>query len=118
VATSASPAAAHAPATAASGEGGDPVDERQVDVGARILSRAPIPYPPSARQAEIEADVPLELVVGSDGRVVEARVLVRRGYGLDEAALDAVQRYRFSPAVRAGRPVRVRMRWTIQFRLG
>ena len=33
-------------------------------------------------------------------------------------ALNAIRLYRFSPALRAGRPVRVRMRWTIQFRLG
>ena len=44
--------------------------------------------------------------------------LRRAGYGLDEAALQAIRAYRFSPALRAGHPVRVRMRWTIQFRLG
>jgi len=41
----------------------------------------------------------------------------RAGYGLDEAALTAIRAYRFSPAVRAGRAVPVRMRWVVQFRL-
>ena len=70
-----------------------------------------------ARQAEIESDFPVEIVVDSDGSVAAARAVNRVGYGLDEAALRAIREYRFSPALRAGRPVRVRMRWTVQFRL-
>ena len=48
---------------------------------------------------------------------VLARALTHVGYGLDEAALRAIRAYRFSPARRAGRPVPVRMRWSVQFRL-
>lgn len=107
------PPAAPGPSTGS----GAPIAEAQVDVPARLLTAPRIPYPPSARQAELEADVPLEIVVGEDGRVADARPLAHRGYGLDEAALAAIRTYRFSPALRAGHPVRVRMRWTVQFRL-
>jgi outer membrane biosynthesis protein TonB len=48
---------------------------------------------------------------------VWARAGIRAGYGLDDAAARAIRDYRFSPAIRAGRPVAVRMRWTVQFRL-
>jgi TonB family protein len=88
-----------------------------VSVPARLLSSGPLPYPAAARQAEIEVDLPLELVVDGAGRVTAARGLTRVGYGLDEAALAAIRSYRFSPALRDGRPVPVRMRWTVQFRL-
>lgn len=96
---------------------GDVVGEDRVSVPARLLGSANVPYPASAREAEIEADVQVELVVGLDGRVSRARVVSRCGYGLDEAALQGVRNFRFSPALRDGRPVRVRMRWPVQFRL-
>lgn len=98
--------------------GGDVASEAEVNVPARLLSSGPLVYPPAARQAEIEIDFPLEIVVGVDGLVMSARAIGHAGYGLDEAALRAIRAYRFSPALRAGHAVRVRMRWTVQFRLG
>lgn len=93
------------------------VGERDVDVPARLLAAAPLAYPPAARSAEIELDFRLEIVVGARGDVTSARALSHAGYGLDEAALQGIRGYRFSPAVRAGRPVAVRMPWIVQFRL-
>jgi periplasmic protein TonB len=98
-------------------EGGTTFAESAVDAKARLASSVPVVYPETARAAELEADVRLELVVDPEGRVVSARPLAPRGLGLDEAALRAVRAYRFSPARRAGRPVRVRMEWTVAFRL-
>jgi periplasmic protein TonB len=91
--------------------------ESAVDVKARLSSSVPVIYPEAARAAEAEADVRLELVVDADGRVVTARSLAEHGLGLDEAACRAVRAYRFTPARRAGRPVGVRMEWTVAFRL-
>jgi periplasmic protein TonB len=96
---------------------GDAVGERDVSEPARLLSSSPLVYPPAARQAEIEIDFPVEIVVDAQGRVISTRAVTHAGYGLDEAALRAIRAYRFSPARRAGRPVGVRMRWTVQFRL-
>jgi len=102
----------------AGGAGVDPVlAAAAVDVPATLLSHPPALYPPAARRAVVEGDVAVEIVVGADGVVSDARALSDHGYGLDAAALQAVRAYRFSPARRAGRPVRVRMRWTVQFRL-
>ena len=88
-----------------------------MNVPARLLAASPLVYPPAARKAEIETDVPVEIVVDAGGRVVSARAVIRAGYGLDDSAVRAIRDYRFSPAIRAGRPVAVRMRWTVQFRL-
>jgi TonB family protein len=93
------------------------VPEREVTERARLVSSGPLRYPEAARRAELEADVALELVVGPDGRVASARVVRPAGYGLDDEAVRAVRAYRFSPARLDGRPVRVRMPWTVQFRL-
>lgn len=106
------------PAPAGGGGGTEPVaGERDVDAPARLLASSPLVYPQAARQAAIEIDFPVEIIVDLDGRVISARPLRRGGYGLDEAAIRAIRAYRFSPALRGGHPVRVRMRWTVQFRL-
>ncbi len=115
-AASASGEPAHATSSGASSE--ETLPESRVSVPARLLVKGPVPYPALARAAEIEADVPVEIVVDTSGRVVEARALARSGYGLDEAAVTGVRGYRFSAALRDGRSVRVRMRWVVQFRLG
>lgn len=89
----------------------------EVDAPARLLAASPVSYPPAARQAEIETDVPLEIVVDPAGHVVSARLTSKAGFGLDDEALRAIRGYRFSPALRAGQAVAVRMRWLVQFRL-
>ena len=106
------------PGSGASGAGdGEPVGEAAVDVPARLL-RGPTPvYPPEAAQADLEADVPLEIVVDATGHVQSARVLKQVGHGLEAASLKALRTYHFTPAIRHGRPTPVRMKWTMVFRL-
>jgi len=93
------------------------LDENGVSTRAEVAFGPTPVYPTAARAAQVELDVPVELVVDEVGRVAEARVLRHAGFGLDEAALDAIRRYRFTPAQRDGHAVAVRMRWTMQFRL-
>ncbi len=93
------------------------VPERQVTTRAKLLNAADVAYPAAARAAEIEADVPVEIVVDTRGLVADARTLARSGYGLDAAALAAIRGYRFEPAQRDGHRVAVRMRWQVSFRL-
>lgn len=88
-----------------------------VDVPARLLGRVPTVYPAAARAAELEGEVNVEIVVDGQGSVVSARALTSHGLGLEAAAVRAVRGYRFSAALRQGRPVRVRMRWSVGFRL-
>jgi len=99
------------------GDDGSPVPEQHVTSRAVLASGGAPAYPESARADGIEADVPLELVVSPAGTVESARVLRPAGHGLDQAALDAVRAYRFTPATHDGHPVRVRMQWLVQFRL-
>jgi protein TonB len=122
----AAPIAAFAPSSAStapiakvsSGGSGDATFEaNQVNAPARLLTRAAVVYPAEARAQEIEADVRVEIVVDEAGRVIAARALSNTGYGLDDAALHAIRQYRFAPAMKDGHPVRVRMHWTVQFRL-
>jgi vitamin B12 transporter len=91
--------------------------ERAVDVPAHLVRAEPAAYPARARGDGFEGDVRLELVVSRLGDVESARVAQPAGHGLDEAALAAARTFRFTPAVKDGRPISVRVSWTMQFRL-
>jgi periplasmic protein TonB len=69
------------------------------------LSRPSPKYTPEAENSGIEGKVRLELKVNDQGDVEEARVLQGLGYGLDEAAIQTVKRWRFRPAALCGKPV-------------
>jgi TonB family protein len=91
--------------------------ERAVDAPARLTRGEAAAYPARARADGLEGDVQMELVVSRSGDVESVRVAESPGHGLDEAAIAAARTFRFTPAVKEGRPVRVRVRWTLQFRL-
>jgi protein TonB len=88
-----------------------------VDVPPRFLAWSPPLYPAAAAAAGIETDVPVDVIIDAEGAVTDVRLPRHVGYGLDEAAVAAARSYRFSRGLRAGRPVRVRMRCTVTFRL-
>jgi protein TonB len=73
-------------------------------------------YPPLARTAGIQGDVQLEAIIGVDGTVEQLRV-VRSMPLLDDAALDAVRQWRYTPTLLHGTPVPVVMTVTVSFRL-
>jgi len=71
----------------------------------KIVDVQPV-YPETARIARKSGTVVLQIVIGRDGAVEEA-VVVGSAPLFDEAALAAVRRWRYRPALLAGRPVRV-----------
>ncbi len=78
------------------------------------VERAVPRYPEVARKAGLEGTVFVAFTVGTDGRVRDARVL--RGPEIfRQAALDAIYRFIFRPAVQNDRPVPVRMTMSIRF---
>jgi TonB family protein len=76
---------------------------------------API-YPPIAQSAAVQGVVILEAVIGGDGKVQDARVL-RSVPLLDQAAIDAVRQWEFTPTMLNATPVPVIMTVTVQFTL-
>jgi TonB family protein len=93
------------------------IPEQWVDTPARLVHGIAPSYPPMARANTVEGDVRLELIVGAYGNVESARIVLSAGHGFDEAALQAARQFRFAPAMKDGRAVRVRMAWSMQFRL-
>jgi periplasmic protein TonB len=73
-------------------------------------------YPDIARMARKEGTVVMEAVLDPSGHVTQLRV-IRSVPMLDEAALDAVRQWRYTPSLYGGRPVSVLMTITIRFTL-
>jgi TonB family protein len=73
-------------------------------------------YPPEAQAAKVQGAVIVEARVAPDGTVSETRVL-RSVPLLDQAALDAVRQWEFTPTVIDGRAVPVIMTVTVNFKL-
>jgi protein TonB len=107
------------PAPTAPAEGGDRVygpADADVVPPVRLFSPDPV-YPKPALLAKKEATVQLDAFVDAHGAVTSLRALTHHGFGLEQAALDAVRTWRFAPATRHGEPVAVRYRLSIQFRI-
>ena len=81
----------------------------------KIVDARPI-YPEIARTARVEGTVILEAVLDTGGRVTQLRVL-RSVPMLDQAALDAVRQWRYTPSLYGGHPVSVLMTITMRFQL-
>lgn len=81
---------------------------------------APSPaYPPAAIRGGLTGTVELEILVGTDGRPLEVRIVRSSGHHLlDQAARKIVlSQWRFHPAIRDGRPVQALGRVPIAFTL-
>jgi protein TonB len=74
-------------------------------------------YSEAARQARFQGAVILQIVVGADGRTRDVRVQRSVGMGLDQKAIEAVQRWRFEPAMKDGHPVATQVNIEVFFRL-
>ena len=85
---------------------------------------APVPifrpepeYSEEARKAKFQGSVIVALVVDEKGNPQGIRVVRPLGLGLDEKAIEAVQKWRFKPGLKDGRPVPVTAQIEVSFRL-
>lgn len=107
------PEASDAPAA---GPASDPSDEV---LAAVHLDNPPPSYPRASQRLGEEGEVLLRLEIAADGRVVAVTVLESSGHArLDRAAREAVARWRFAPARRAGVAVEWELEHRVVFRLG
>jgi periplasmic protein TonB len=74
-------------------------------------------YTAAAQRAGIEGTIILRGIVDTNGTISNLEVVqsLDPRYGLDLAALRAVEQWRFAPGERDGQPVRVLVRITLNF---
>jgi protein TonB len=81
----------------------------------KIKDQKPV-YPQIAQTAKVQGIVIIEATIGKDGSVKDAKVL-RSVPLLDQAALDAVRQWKFTPTLLNNVPVEVVMTVTVNFTL-
>ena len=74
-------------------------------------------YSEEARKAKFQGVVLLSIVILPDGTTSNIRVIRPLGLGLDEKAIEAVQKWRFRPSMKDGKPVPVTANVEVNFRL-
>ena len=74
-------------------------------------------YPQQAKRQRIEGAVIIDADIDENGTLIRTKVVKEAGFGFEEAAVEMLEASEFSPAIIDGRPVAVRMRFTIEFRL-
>ena len=74
-------------------------------------------YSEEARKAKYSGEVMLSIVVDTEGRARDIHVVKSLGMGLDEKAVEAVEKWKFKPGMKGGLPVNVRATIAVNFRL-
>jgi TonB family protein len=70
-----------------------------------------------ARRKKYQGVCMIAVIVDARGYPLNPRVIRSLGMGLDEKALEAVQKYRFKPAMKDGKPVAATISVEVNFRL-
>jgi len=82
-----------------------------------LLYKVEPEYSEEARKAKYQGTVVLYVEVDPSGRPRNLRVVRSLGLGLDEKAIEAVQKWRFKPGVKDGKSVTVAATIEVNFRL-
>ena len=88
------------------------------DVSAPKLVFAPDPeFTEKARRAKYQGVCVITTLIDARGNPTQVQVVRHLGMGLDKKAVEAVKQYRFTPAMRLGNPVAVKVNIEVNFRL-
>lgn len=82
------------------------------------IEKVAIDYPVEAREVGLEGRLVLRVHVGLEGEVIEVEVVQSVGEAIDRAAIEAVKRWKFTPAVACRKPVKSVYSIARRFELG
>jgi periplasmic protein TonB len=83
----------------------------------QVLYKVEPEYSEEARKAKYQGTVVLYIEVDTNGHPRNLRVIRSLGLGLDEKAMEAVEKWKFRPAYKDGHPVPVAATIEVNFRL-
>src|SRR3984885_13311808 len=82
-----------------------------------ILYKVEPEYSEEARKAKFQGTVLLYVVVDEKGNPRDIKIIRPLGLGLDQKAVEAVEKWKFSPGKKDGKPVAVQAQIEVNFRL-
>src|SRR6185312_6847111 len=74
------------------------------DAQPSLIYRSEPEYSAEATGARVQATVTLSVTVGEDGKAHNVNVVEGAGFGLDEKAIEAMDKWRFNPSTHDGHP--------------
>jgi len=74
-------------------------------------------YPKAAKDKKVEGTVLIKTIINEYGDVEKTEIVKGIGYGCEEAAEISISFARFYPGLVAGKPVKVEMTFSIEFKL-
>lgn len=90
-------------------------DFPQPDTMPKPLKQAPPVYPLGLRHAGVVGRVTIAAILDEQGSVAEVHVARSNNPFFERPAIDAVMKWKFTPALKNGQPVRVRVQQEIRF---
>jgi TonB family protein len=81
----------------------------------QVVYRSDPIYPANAPGIRTRGDVVLDAIIPEDGISRVIRVIRSLNWQFDESAINALKQWRFSPAMKDGTPVKVRMNVAVEF---
>jgi TonB family protein len=81
-----------------------------------VLFRVDPQFSKEADRAKFSGTVLLSLIVDAEGKPQDIKVVKALGMGLDEQAIKALQKWKFRPGMKDGKPVSVRAQVEFNFR--
>ena len=82
-----------------------------------VINRVEPSYPEVARKARISGIVIVECIIDRTGAVRDAKVVQSSSKLFEQSALDAVQRWQFSPGTLHGQPLDTIFDLTVKFEI-
>ncbi len=90
----------------------------ELDTKPQVTKRVMPDYPETARKEGFEGMVIIMVLLDETGHVIQATPVRSSGYtALDSAAIQAARKFEFTPAMKDGKPVKVKMTIPFNFRL-
>ncbi|HXG58527.1 MAG TPA: TonB family protein [Thermoanaerobaculia bacterium] len=82
---------------------------------AQVLERVRPDYPAIALRNGISGRVTIRCIIGRDGQIRDPEVIASTFTAFDQAAIDAVRKWRFAPGTLRGKPVDTWFELTVRF---
>ncbi len=98
-------------------EGTTPTEDSLITSPVKLVREFKISFTEEARKNNIDGPVVLELIINQAGKVHSVDLISGPGYGLNEAAMNAIKNFLFKPALIGEKPVAVKIRYTYRFKL-
>jgi protein TonB len=82
-----------------------------------LIHREPAVYPEIAKKIGLQGRVVIEVTIDAQGKPIQAKVIKSASDVFNEAAIEAVMKYSFKPAMMSTGPVTAKVMIPIDFRL-